>query len=133
MQRGVDWAAQFHSNIPAVVKLASCNSEELRSARATDDILKDLQGLRSPHRQQKKSIHELAAALRIGILFVGLLPTRAPAERVEADFAKILRVVMRAGNHGIQATGQAIDGRFKGWIIVIREDDAEGSIELGAC
>ena len=40
---------------------------------------------------------------------------------------------MGASDHGIQATGEAIDGRFKGRIIFIRKDYAEGSIYLGAC
>lgn len=62
------------------------------------------EGRCSPQREKQQCVHKLAATNFVQVRSVRLLCSAADTQRVEGKMAKMFRIVVFAGNKGVEAT-----------------------------
>ena len=93
-------------------------------------LLKSLQRLRFPQRQQKQCIHKFPAAQIICILPIGSFSFPTSTQTFEDNLLQVSRIVVLACSKRLQPSRQPIQVRGVSPIVVIWEYDMKVSIDL---
>lgn len=139
MRQGIDTVerlvyrpAELDANVPsAAEQFRMCNLHHREGRHDNAALPQGLQRSCLAQGQEEKGVQELAAADAVQVGFVRRLSLVASTQSIKRYVSEVFRIVIIAGDEGLQTARQPVYWRIEGGVVLIGKDNVEISIQLG--